>query len=155
MVDWYPTLLKLAGAAPEQEHALDGRDAWATIARRAPSPHDAILLNTTPAGGALRMGAWKLVVAGDVDANDLDAVAAAGEGARGKGKKAKKAVAAGVELFDLASDPGEKTNLASQNPDKVRELRARLDAFAREAVPPKAEGKPEDFKAPRVWGQPD
>jgi len=46
-------------------------------------------------------------------------------------------------------------NIAAKNPDRVKELRARLDAFAREAVPPKAHAQPEDFKVPRVWGQAD
>ena len=32
MVDWYPTLLRLAGASPKQPLPLDGRDAWPTIA---------------------------------------------------------------------------------------------------------------------------
>lgn len=34
-----------------------------------------------------------------------------------------------VELFDLAADPDEKKNLASAQPDVVRELRASLDAW--------------------------
>jgi arylsulfatase A-like enzyme len=38
-VDWYPTLLKLAGATLDQALPLDGRDAWPTIARGEPSPH--------------------------------------------------------------------------------------------------------------------
>ena len=36
-----------------------------------------------------------------------------------------------VELFDLAADPDEKKNLASAQPDVVRELRASLDAWWR------------------------
>ena len=64
IVDWYPTLLKLAGASLEQKLPLDGRDAWPTIADGKPSPHDEILLNTTPANGGIRVGDWKLVLNG-------------------------------------------------------------------------------------------
>ena len=51
MVDWYPTLLKLAGASLEQKLPLDGRDVWPTIAEGKPSPHEEILLNATPRAG--------------------------------------------------------------------------------------------------------
>src|SRR3954469_25143622 len=64
MVDLYPTLLTLAGASLSQALPLDGRDAWPAITEGAPSPHDAILLNSTPGDGAIRMGDWKLVING-------------------------------------------------------------------------------------------
>ena len=35
------------------------------------------------------------------------------------------------QLYDLAADPGERTNLATTRPDKVRELTAALDAIRR------------------------
>jgi arylsulfatase A-like enzyme len=152
IVDWFPTLVNLAGGSLQQKHPLDGRDVWGAITRGEPSPHDAILLNTTPATGAIRMGDWKLVLDGGVDANDL-AAGGAKNAAPKKKKAAAKAATPGIELFNLASDPFEKTNLAAAHPDKVKELRARLDAFAREAAPPRAEGPPANFQAPRVWGQ--
>ena len=43
IVDWYPTLLKLAGVSLEQKLPLDGRDAWPAIAEGKPSPHEEIL----------------------------------------------------------------------------------------------------------------
>jgi arylsulfatase A-like enzyme len=153
MVDWYPTLLGLAGAKLEQPLPLDGRDAWPAIAAGASSPHDAILLNTTPVGGAIRMGDWKLVLNGQVsDSEDGDAEAAAAK-AKGKAAKKREAAPGGVELFNLARDPYEKTNLAAAEPQKVAELRARYDAFAREAVPPKLRPAAPGYKAPKVWGE--
>ena len=147
MVDWYPTLLKLAGAKPPQPLPLDGRDAWPTIAEGRPSPHEDILLNVTPNNGAIRAGNWKLVFGGnrgdDPDGNPKPKV---------KGKKAK-AAAASIELFDLASDPYEKTNLAEQQPAKAAELRDRLEAYAKQAVPPKATPRAADFVVPPVWGE--
>ena len=59
MVDWYPTLLKLAGALTEQKLPIDGRDAWPTISQGKPSPHDAILINQVPKGArASAIGSW-------------------------------------------------------------------------------------------------
>ncbi len=152
VVDWYPTLLALAGAETRQPLPLDGRDAWATITKGAPSPHEDILINAVPRSGAIRMGDWKLVLNGSVGANDL-------EEATGKAKAAKKKAAAAtqtaetVELFNLAADPGEKNNLAAANPEVVAKLRARLETYTRAAVPPKAEAQAAGFKVPRVWGE--
>ena len=42
-----------------------------------------------------------------------------------------------VELFNLADDPYEKNDLAETQPEKLKELRARYDALAKQAVPPK------------------
>jgi hypothetical protein len=58
-----------------------------------------------------------------------------------------------VELFDLARDPSEKKNLAADRPDKVKELRARYDALARQAAASKGTPRPRDYQAPRVWGE--
>ena len=143
MVDWYPTLLNLAGASLAQSLPLDGRDAWPAIAHGAASPHDAILLNATPNAGAIRSGDWKLVLNGSGDRDD-------------DGEEAAKRETPNqntVELFNLAADPYEKNNLAATNPAKVKELRARYNAFAREAVPPRSRPKPAGFQSPKVWGE--
>jgi arylsulfatase A-like enzyme len=141
VVDWYPTLLKLAGAKTEQKFAVDGRDIWPTLTQGKPSPHDAILINTTPNAGAVRVGDWKLVVRDGPDNPD---------GAPPKKKKDEKA---SVELFNLKTDPYEKTNLAEKNPEKLKELKDKLAGFAKEGVTPKAKPKPADFVTPKVWGE--
>ncbi|HVK13350.1 MAG TPA: arylsulfatase [Gemmataceae bacterium] len=144
MVDWYPTLLKLGGATAEQKLPIDGLDVWPTLTQGKPSPHDAILMNATPRGGAVRAGDWKLVVTDGADDPD------------GNPPPKKKAVPADpVELFNLKDDPYEKTNLAARQPEKVKELQARLAAFAKQAVAPKARPKPKDFVTPKVWGEKD
>ena len=151
IVDWYPTLLTRAGASLDQKLPLDGRDVWATITVGAPSPHEEILFNTTPRNGAIRVGDWKLVLNGALSVDDGD-VAPKAQKARKKAK-ANAAKNEAVELFDLAADPGEKNNLAGSNPDVVKKLRARYDALARQAVPPKSKPQPADYKAPAIWGQ--
>lgn len=144
MVDWYPTLLKLAGAPLEQKLPVDGRDAWPTIAEGQPSPHAEILINAAPRSGAIRAGNWKLVLNGagyEADASE-----------RENGREAPGSPAT-IELFDLAADPGETRNLAGTHPEKVEELRARYQALANQAVPPKLEPRAPNFKAPKVWGE--
>jgi arylsulfatase A-like enzyme len=134
MVDWYPTLLKLTGASLKQKLPLDGLDIWPAITKGKASPRNEILCNTRPDGGAIRVGDWKLVVNGDKRDGDE------GEGeAKGKEKKTKHASTAEMksELFNLADDPFEKNNLAEERPQKVKELRARYDTLAKQAVPPK------------------
>lgn len=152
IADWYPTLLKLAGAKLDQTLPLDGRDAWASITAGAPSPHDAILINAAPQKGALRMGDWKLVLNGGAADNadgEADAEPVAEKPAANKGTLNS------IELFNLAKDPSEKTNLAAKYPEKVKELRARYDAFAKQQVAPKAAPKAKEFKSPKVWGEKD
>jgi len=141
-VDWYPTLLALTGASRTQKLPLDGRDAWGAIAEGKASPHAEILLNATPNTGAIRVGDWKLVLNGKIDASENDGARSPGEAGR-----------ALVELFNLADDPYEKKNLAESNPDKVKELRARYDRLAAQAVAPKIKPKAADFKSPKVWGE--
>jgi arylsulfatase A-like enzyme len=114
MVDWYPTLLQLAGASSKQKIEIDGRDIWPCLTRGKKSPHSEILLNATPAEGAIRSGDWKLVLHEKTDSRDEQ-----------------------IELFNLETDPSEKTNLAAEQPNKVQRLRKRYTEFLSGAVPPK------------------
>ena len=135
ITDWYPTLLKLAGASLDQKLAIDGRDAWPAITVGAASPHDEILLNSAPNKGALRVGDWKLVLNGSATDDEADDNRATSP--NDPKPPVLRATTEVVELFNLAKDPGEKQNLASEQPEKVKELRARYAALARQAVPPK------------------
>jgi arylsulfatase A-like enzyme len=106
MVDVMPTLLALAGAKADPAHPLDGKDMWKTISEGASSPNEDILINVEAFRGAVRKGDWKLV---------------------------KVALLPGkTELFNLRSDPGEKNNVAEANPEIVRDLETRLDAYAQQ-----------------------
>ena len=139
VVDWYPTLIKLAGGELEQELPIDGLDVRPTLTAGAPSPHDAILLNTTPMVGAVRAGDWKLIARDGKDNHET-----------GASKRLRRPVR---ELFNLKDDPFERSNLAEQQPAKVQELESALAQFAAQAVAPKAKPKPKNFVAPRVWGE--
>lgn len=109
MVDVMPTLLALAGGKGSPDHPMDGKDMWPTLAEGKPSPNEDVLINVEAFRGAVRKGDWKLV---------------------------KIALLPGkTELFDLAKDPGETTNVAEQHPDVARDLETRLLAYAKEQKP--------------------
>ncbi len=109
MVDIMPTLLALAGGVGSPDHPMDGKNIWPTLADGKPSPHDDILINVEAFRGAVRKGNWKLI---------------------------RIALLPGkTELFDLANDPGETTNVAAQHPDVMADLDARLLVYARQQVP--------------------
>jgi arylsulfatase A-like enzyme len=110
VVDMYPTLTVLAGAPTSKSKPLDGLDVWPAIAHGKPSPRKEIVYNIEPFRGAVRAGDWKLVWTTPLPQK--------------------------VELFNLAQDPGEKTNLAAQQPAKVAELQQRANALAAESVKP-------------------
>jgi len=158
VVDMYPTLLKLAGAKVEQKQPLDGMNVWPAIAEGKPSPRKEVLYNAAPHNGAIRIGAWKLVVGGDQ--KDVPEEGAPAPGRRGASARRQNAAAADkpapmVELFDLSKDLGETKNLAAEHPEKVKELRARYDELAAQAVPAKQTRQPQGYKAPKVWGEKD
>ena len=122
-VDWYPTLLKLAGGSLEQNLPIDGKDIWPVITAGAKSPHDALLLcGTRPQVRAIRNGDWKLLTG----ASERDA----------EQSPENSVFTDHVELFNLTNDIGEQHNLAGTNPDKVKELLKKLDDFMKDAVVP-------------------
>ena len=138
-VDWRPTLQRLCGATGTGKLPMDGMDVWPTLTAGAPSPHDVILLNTTPEVGAVRAGDWKLI--------------ARHRAPRGRRRADRAPRDPEVELFNLRTDPREATNLAEEHSEKVKELRQRLAEFDKDALPPKATPEPESFDVPAVWGE--
>jgi len=150
MVDWYPTLLKLAGGNLEQPLPLDGRDLWPVLTMRAPSPHDEILLNVTPNAGAIRIGNWKLVVRGPLvpdrspKENGVDPAKAANQ---------RKSTRLERELFRLDEDPTESRNVVMMHPEVSKKLEARLREYAQAAAPVLFNEQPKDFQVPAVWGE--
>jgi arylsulfatase A-like enzyme len=141
VIDWYPTLVKLAGGSPEQKLPLDGRDVWPMLTKSAKSPHDAILSVQSPTHAAVRMGDWKLLVS----ASGQDSEESNESAPKKKMKRAAKSDS--VELYNLAADIGEQTNVAEKEPERVAAMRAKLGELLRGAVPPGSLGREGDSAA--------
>jgi arylsulfatase A-like enzyme len=109
-VDMYPTLAALAGASTEKCRPLDGLNVWETLAENKPSPRKEIVYNIEPFRAAIRQGDWKLIW--------------------------RTMLPSSVDLYNLADDPSEKTNVAAANPEKVTAMQQRLNALAKEAAKP-------------------
>ncbi len=125
-IDWHPTLAKLTGA-DVAGIKFDGRDILPALTQGAKSPHEAILLvGNAPHRAAVRAGGWKLLL--NADERDAEEAAAA----------ETTQTRENVQLYHLADDIGEKNDLSASHPEKVRELRATLDALLAGAVEPGA-----------------
>jgi arylsulfatase A-like enzyme len=110
IVDMYPTLAGLSSSQPGSNKPFDGVDVWSTVSEGKPSSRDEIVYNVEPYRAAVRQGDWKLVWTVLLPPK--------------------------IELFNVANDPAESTNLAEQNADKVKELQARIIELARQAEQP-------------------
>ena len=110
VVDVFPTLAGLAGAPLTGGKPLDGVDVWPAIAAGKPSPRTEVVYDIEPFRAAVREGDWKLVWQARLPSR--------------------------LELFDLAHDPGEQTNLAGANPGEVEALKRRIESLAQDAAPP-------------------
>lgn len=121
-LDILPTALAAAGVAAKPEWKLDGVNLLPFLrGEKSGAPHEALFWRFG-AQMAVRMGDWKLVK---------------GPGNGAGIEEAARATLAGAELYNLKNDIGEKTNLASANPEKVRELAAAWTKWNGELVEPK------------------
>jgi arylsulfatase A-like enzyme len=139
IVDLFPTLVTLAGGSLKQKLPLDGADVWPTITRGEKSPHDAILLCQSPTRAAIRAGDWKLMLTGGNDTGAEESATKATSKTNKNANKRNKGAPADTDhvlLFNLATDIGEKQNVAADHPARVAELRAKLDTFLKDAVKP-------------------
>jgi arylsulfatase A-like enzyme len=122
-LDFLPTALAAAGVVAKPEWKLDGVDLIPYLKGEKSEPPHKALFWRFGTQIAVRMGDWKLVKA-------------PGEGI-GRGEIQGKATTEGAHLYNLASDIGEKTNLADKEPGKYRELAAAWDTWNAGLVPAK------------------
>lgn len=121
-LDILPTALAAAGLTTQPEWKLDGVDLLPFLrGERTDAPHAALFWRFG-AQMAIRKGDWKLV----------KAPGAGAEFAERRGT----ASAEGAQLFNLATDIGEQTNLAAEQPEKARELAEAWRQWNAELVEP-------------------
>jgi len=99
--DLLPTLASISGSAVPADRIIDGKNLSDLLLGKpgATSPHEVLFYGE----GGVRQGQWKLVRY-RVKADWFD------------------------ELYDLQADLGEKNNLAAQEPERVKVMKALLDA---------------------------
>jgi arylsulfatase A-like enzyme len=138
MVDLFPTFVGLARGSIDPTVELDGIDVWPTIKTGRPTGRNELAFDVSQLRGAIRVGDWKLIYNGHLKAIDM---------AR-KGPDR-------WELFNLAADPFEQKDLALANPEKVIELKARLESYIGAAADPLlAPNKPPaNYRPPRFWAR--
>jgi len=106
IIDWMPTFCSPAGYRGGADWKWDGIDVTTLLVDQTELAQRPIY---TVAPGwrsrSLRLGNWKLIVQGDGDARK-------------------------IELYDLSQDPGETTNQAQQQADRVQQLLRVLDDVA-------------------------
>jgi len=123
-IDVLPTALAAAGVRPAEKIHLDGKDILPALTGRTDVLHETLYWSSggRDAKWAVRHGDWKIV--GQRDRRDL---------------------------FNLAADPSETTDLAAKHPEKLAELQKLHDAWLDEMAPP-VSGSPKrwDPSAPPV-----
>jgi arylsulfatase A-like enzyme len=120
-LDILPTALAAAGIPVDPKWKLDGVDLIPFVKGQKPGgPHDALYWRLGRQM-AIRMGDWKLVKAIG----------------RGSDEVRGTADLQDAQLFNLAQDLGEKTNLAAQEPEKVKALGAAWMKWSSEMAEPR------------------
>src|SRR5690606_29127800 len=99
-IDLVPTLVELLGLEP---HPKTRGKSLVALAKGESEPDERVVVSEGPASRAIMSGRHRLVVR---------------EGP----------APAGDELFDLASDPGERRDLSKADPHLLAEMKARLEA---------------------------
>jgi len=99
IVDWMPTLCKLAGYSPQRDLRWDGKNIWSLVSGRTDADKPRVFYWKTPNAFAIRLGDWKLIT----------------------DKQHKK-----FELYNVVTDPYEKHDSAQDYPERVNELKRLL-----------------------------
>lgn len=99
-VDWFPTIAALTGCRPSGDTRWDGVNQWDRLTgANSKAPDRAIYIALKSGARSLRLGDWKLIT---------------------------KPAMAKDELYNIAADPFEKSDLAEKEPERLRELKDRL-----------------------------
>jgi len=136
--DLLPTFCAIAGVNPPTDRVLDGVNRLPVMLEKT----NAMLIaqQVIMAGSIIRQGEWKLFLKAEKPG--------------GKGNHGGEETPAG-SLYNVASDPGETTDVSAAHPEVVQRLRTAAEAFERELAATsrpigKLESDAEDSAAPEA-----
>ena len=153
--DWFPTILALAGRNTTGLN-LDGFDVWKSITDGEPSPRKELLHNIDPlkrkhgsllnisnfdnrVQAAIRVGNWKLITGNPVPGTpnpQKSRWVAPPEDADIQSIRSPDPASKNIWLFDISSDPYEKTDLFETHQDIAVDMLNRLAEYQSTAVTP-------------------
>lgn len=127
-IDMLPTIAKLIGVEPAKDRMLDGLDITALLFDPASGPvRDTHLYFTARQSlAAIRQGNWKLFLESPTSNGSKKKAPKKNKKQTGSNEESSSETS-GPLLYDLATDPGETSNVASENPEVVAQLRQEAD----------------------------
>jgi arylsulfatase A-like enzyme len=117
MLDWFPTLVQLAGGTAPADRVMDGKDISPVLFGTGQRPGHEFFFYRSEELEAHRSGPWKLK-------------------RPFKGELNRQQVDYPTLLFNLEIDPSETTNLAEQNPEIMAKLEKEMEDFEKGLGPP-------------------
>jgi arylsulfatase A len=149
-IDFFPTLLGLAGLDLPTDRVIYGRDIWGLMTgRETASPHDALLFFHDKVIDGVRSGPWKYYRYTDryywpVPLDKPSTLT--GRQAQGytytdpKTGQTIQLLQGFPLLYDLRTDPGESYNVVDRHPDESKRLRGLIERWEQDF-----------FANPRGW----
>ena len=125
-LDLLPTLAKLAGAKVPHDRTIDGKDIWLLLTRnKARSPHKLFCYYLDNQLQAVRSGQWKLIL----EQSTYPTLTTIMYTNRPQVMQKHFPLREKPSLYNLASDPGEKHDVAAEHPEVVKRLTKLARAF--------------------------
>lgn len=120
-IDLYATIAAVVSAKIPAGSGEDSYDQFPLFRGESPSARDTLVHNTNPNGYALRHGDWVLI---EAKTGGVTKVPPWFDDANGYAKNTQPG-----ELYNLRDDLGQKKNLYAEMPEKVAELKERLQVI--------------------------
>jgi len=152
-LDIMPTAVAVAGGSMPTDRPIDGVNLMPYLTGKQTAPPHEVLFWRMGPQAAVRKGDWKLIRHEGAATASQPAARAARKsrpGAKRQPATDEEAASRGpagigpagsVHLYNLAKDIHEDNDLAAQNPEKVKELSAALDAWESQLAKPLWSGK--------------
>jgi arylsulfatase A len=118
-IDLFATLAGILGFTIPAGSAEDSLDQRPLLTGGGPSARDTLVHNTNARGYALRHGDWVLIAAPTGGVTKVPDWYATAEGLEANTQPG--------ELYDLRNDPGQRNNRHADEPERVADLRGRLE----------------------------